>query len=82
VKIPQKDIRDDDMETLVRAMSEALRFLTIEAPGGARYQNKMRVENATEVLSIALSPYKVAIEDLHERDAVEARKFDKRQRLS
>lgn len=76
MNIPQKPIEDDETERLIRAMLDALRFLTIEAPPGGKYGNAMRIREATETLSIPLSNYKTAIDDMHARDAEEYRKFE------
>lgn len=66
--IPQKLIQSAEMERLVRAMADALNFLTAKVDKPARIQNALRVEEASSVLGIALMPYHAELVRLHAQD--------------
>ena len=76
--IPQKTIQSPEMERLVRAMAEAMNFLTAKVDKPARIQNALRVEEASTVLGIALMPYCAELDRLHEQDRKEYEDFERR----
>lgn len=80
--VPQLTIQSPEMERLVRAMGEAMHFLTVKVDKPARIQNAQRIEDASCVLGVALFPYCAELDRLHHEDQKEADEFERRMKFN